>query len=97
MSSYRCVFLMGVEQALEYGLKTVKFFPAEAAGGLKMIKALAAPYGSLRFMPTGGINQSNVRDYLACGSVLACGGSWMMSGTPEEIEEKTRAAVALVK
>lgn len=92
-----------VEQALEYGLKTVKFFPAEAAGGLKMIKALAAPYGSLKFMPTGGINQSNVRDYLACGSVLACGGSWMVKSELveaqkfDEIAELARECVDIVR
>ena len=69
-----------MEQGIENGLEVVKFFPAEPAGGLKMIKALAAPYVSLKFMPTGGISPSNVRDYLAYDRIIACGGSWMCSG-----------------
>ena len=60
-----------LEVALGYGLDVVKFFPAENAGGLKMIKAMSAPYTMMKFMPTGGINATNVRDYLACG------GSWI--------------------
>ena len=64
-----------MEQGIENGLEVVKFFPAEPAGGLKMIKALAAPYVSLKFMPTGGITPSNVRDYLAYDRIIACGGS----------------------
>lgn len=73
-----CANPSDIEQALENGLDVVKFFPAEPAGGLKMIKALAAPYVGVRFMPTGGINADNVRDYLAYDRVLACGGSWMV-------------------
>lgn len=69
-----------VEQALENGLGVVKFFPAEQAGGLPMIKAMAAPYVGVKFMPTGGINAKNVRDYLAYDRILACGGSWMVKG-----------------
>lgn len=86
-----------VEQALEFGLKTVKFFPAEAAGGLKMIKAMAAPYTELTFMPTGGIDLSNITEYLAFNRIIACGGSWMVKGTPEEITAKTKEAVEIVK
>ena len=67
-----------IEMALEHGLKVVKFFPAEPAGGLKMIKAVAAPYVNLNFMPTGGISASNVREYLAYDRIVACGGSWMV-------------------
>ena len=67
-----------VEKALSFGLKYLKFFPAEAAGGVKMIKAMAAPYTMVRFMPTGGINVSNLADYLSCKAVFACGGSWMV-------------------
>ena len=67
-----------VEAALELGLKTVKFFPAEAAGGLKMLKAMAAPYGQLTFMPTGGINAENLLDYLKFNKIIACGGSFMV-------------------
>jgi 2-dehydro-3-deoxyphosphogluconate aldolase/(4S)-4-hydroxy-2-oxoglutarate aldolase len=66
-----------VEAALEKGLKTLKFFPAEAMGGLAFIKAIAAPYVDVNFMPTGGINASNVATYLAFKRIVACGGSWM--------------------
>ena len=68
-----------IEAALELGLKTVKFFPAEAAGGLKMLKAMAAPYGQLNFMPTGGINAENLLDYLKFNKIVACGGSFMVA------------------
>jgi 2-dehydro-3-deoxyphosphogluconate aldolase/(4S)-4-hydroxy-2-oxoglutarate aldolase len=66
-----------IEGALELGLRTVKFFPAEPMGGLKFLKAIAAPYGGLGFMPTGGITAENVGTYLAYDRVVACGGSWM--------------------
>ena len=69
-----------LEQALSFGLDTVKFFPAENAGGIKMIKAISAPYPRVKFMPTGGINAANVREYLASDKILACGGSWMVKG-----------------
>ena len=69
-----------IEQALEHGLKVVKFFPAEQLGSLAMIKALAGPYVDVSFMPTGGINAGNVKDYLAYNRILACGGSWMVKG-----------------
>ena len=68
-----------VEQALELGLSTLKFFPAEASGGLAMLKALAAVY-PVQFMPTGGISPANVQQYLALPNVIACGGSWMVPG-----------------
>ena len=92
-----------MEQALEFGLEVVKFFPAEPAGGLKMIKAVAAPYTTLKFMPTGGINAQNVRDYLAYDRILACGGSWMVkkdlisAGKFDEIRAMTAEAAAIVK
>lgn len=92
-----------VEQALENGLEVVKFFPAEAAGGLPMIKAMAAPYVGMKFMPTGGINAKNVRDYLAYNRIIACGGSWMVKGELvkegkfDEVERLTREAVEIVK
>lgn len=60
------------------GLNVLKFFPAEAYGGIKTLKALSAPYGNIRFIPTGGISAKNLPDYLALPSVLACGGSWMV-------------------
>ncbi len=75
-----------IEAALELGLKTVKFFPAEAAGGLKMLKAMAAPYGQLTFMPTGGISADNLLDYLKFGKIVACGGSFMVKD--ELVKEK---------
>ena len=75
-----------VEAALELGLDTVKFFPAEAAGGLKMLKAMAAPYGQLKFMPTGGINADNLLEYLKFNKIIACGGSFMVKD--ELVKEK---------
>ncbi len=75
-----------VEAALELGLTTVKFFPAEAAGGVKMLKAMAAPYGQLTFMPTGGINADNLLDYLKFNKIVACGGSFMVKD--ELVKEK---------
>ena len=67
-----------LEVALSLGLKAVKVFPAEAIGGIKLIKSMSAPYGDLRFMPTGGINENNMLDYLAFDKILCCGGSWMV-------------------
>lgn len=66
-----------VEQAMEMGLRTLKFFPAEPSGGVAMLKALSAVY-PVTFMPTGGVNPSNVKQYLALSSVIACGGTWMV-------------------
>lgn len=88
-----------IEMALEFGLEVVKFFPAEAAGGIAMIKAMSAPYGGIKFMPTGGINSGNINDYLSFNKVLACGGSWMVdkklvaAGNFAEITRLTREAV----
>lgn len=75
-----CISPSEVAQAVKRGLKVVKFFPAEQSGGLAMIKAMAAPYNMLKFMPTGGINTKNLKDYLACDKILCCGGSWMVKG-----------------
>ena len=92
-----------LEMALGFGLDVVKFFPAENAGGLKMIKAMSAPYTMMKFMPTGGINATNVRDYLACDKILACGGSWMVKGDLikggnfAEIEKLTAEAAEIVR
>lgn len=74
-----------VERAMSLGLSTVKFFPAEQAGGTAMIKAMAAPYRKVRFMPTGGIRLDNLKKYLALDSVAACGGTWLV---PEEALKK---------
>ncbi len=98
-----CASPSDIEQALENGLKVVKFFPAEAAGGLPMIKAIAAPYVGVMFMPTGGIKPSNVRNYLEYDRILACGGSWMVPVNLvkekefDKIEELTKEAVGIVK
>ena len=92
-----------IMMVMEYNLPVVKFFPAEPAGGLKMIKAMAAPYTGLKFMPTGGINATNVKEYLAYDKILACGGSWMVKGSLVEagefdkIEAMTKEAVEIVK
>lgn len=88
-----------IEVALSLGLKAVKVFPAEAIGGLKLIKSMAAPYGDMKFMPTGGINENNMLDYLAFGKILCCGGSWMVPGDAvaakdwDRITALTRSAV----
>ena len=98
-----CANPSDIEQALENGLDVVKFFPAEPAGGLKMIKAMAAPYVGVKFMPTGGINQNNVRDYLAYDTILACDVSWMVKGDMvaagefDKIKELAAEAVEIVK
>ena len=73
-----CANPSDVEQAISCGLEVVKFFPAEAAGGIAMIKAMAAPYTNIKFMPTGGINAKNINDYLSFNKIIACGGSWMV-------------------
>ena len=85
-----------VEAAIELGLTTVKFFPAEAAGGLKMLKAMAAPYGNLTFMPTGGINADNLLDYLKFNKIIACGGSFMVADQLDK-EKKWDEITALTK
>lgn len=67
-----------IEKAIEKGLTTLKFFPAEASGGVKMLDSFAGPYKQIMFMPTGGINERNIQDYLKCKNVICCGGSWMI-------------------
>lgn len=75
-----CISPSEVAQAVKRGLKVVKFFPAEPAGGISMIKAMAAPYTGLKFMPTGGINAKNLGEYLSSDKIVCCGGSWMVKG-----------------
>lgn len=70
---------MGIELAIELGLDFVKFFPAEASGGVAMLKALSGPYPDMQFMPTGGVGLDNIHDYLHLSNVVACGGSWMLT------------------
>ena len=92
-----------IEQAIELGLDVVKFFPAEQSGGLAKIKAMAAPYTMVKFMPTGGINTKNLADYLSCDKILCCGGSWMVKGDMikagefEKIKKLTREAKELAE
>lgn len=91
-----------IEAAIELGLEVVKFFPAEAAGGLPMIKAMAAPYVNMKFMPTGGINASNLISYLDFPRIIACGGSWMVrddlikEGDFDKIRELTKEAITMM-
>lgn len=66
-----------VEQALEMGVQAMKFFPAEASGGISMLKSLTGPYGNIQLMPTGGVKPTNLMDYLAISQVFACGGTWI--------------------
>lgn len=88
-----------IEAAISLGITTLKFFPAEAAGGIEMIEALSAPYGNITFMPTGGVNAENLKTYLDFPKVLACGGSWMVpsdiisTGNFEEITRLTKETV----
>lgn len=98
-----CVTPSEVAQAVKRGLEVVKFFPAEQFGGVATLKALAAPYTSLKFMPTGGVSAKNLKEYLGFQKILACGGSWMVksdlitAGKFDEIKKMTAEAVALVK
>ncbi len=96
-----CISPSEVAQAVKRGLKVVKFFPAEQAGGLPMLKAMAAPYPMLKFMPTGGISAKNLKEYLGFEKIICCGGSWMVKGDLikngefDRIAEMTREAVEL--
>ena len=92
-----------VTKAVKRGLNICKFFPAEQYGGVSTIKALSAPFTTVKFMPTGGVSAKNLKDYLSCGKIVACGGSWMVKGDLikaqqfDKIRELTAEAVALVK
>lgn len=94
-----CACPSDIERALELGLATVKFFPAETLGGIAAIKAMSAPYGGVTFIPTGGIDEAKLPAYLAFDKILACGGSWMVKeswindGNFAAVETATRAAV----
>lgn len=93
---------MSIEVALSLGINAIKFFPAEASGGVKMIKALLGPYGNLQIMPTGGISPNNIQEYLAIPNVVACGGSWFVEKSLiqaknwDEIGRLVREVVKLV-
>ncbi len=87
-----------IMRGLDHGLDRFKFFPAEAAGGIKALKAHAAVFGAVRFCPTGGITEASAPDWLAIPSVLCVGGSWVVKpGTPDPaaIEQAARAAAGL--
>lgn len=98
-----CISPSEVAQAVKRGLKVVKFFPAEQAGGIGMIRAMAAPYVGIKFMPTGGIHAGNLKEYLSCDRILCCGGSWMVkselvkNGEFDKIRELTQEARTLAK
>ncbi len=98
-----CITPSEVAQAVKRGMNVVKFFPSEQFGGVETIKALAAPYTTVKFMPTGGVNTKNLKDYLSCDKIVCCGGSWMVKGDLvkagdfEKISELTAEAVELVK
>lgn len=98
-----CITPSEVAQGVKRGLEVVKFFPAEQAGGLAMLKAMAAPYTTMKFMPTGGISAKNLSEYLSFKKIIACGGSWMVkadlvdAGDYDRIIELTKEAVELVK
>lgn len=96
-----CATPTEVEACLALGLSALKFFPAEVMGGVAMLKALSGPYGGVRFMPTGGIDCRNLRNYLALPNVLACGSSWIApkalieAGNFSEITERAKQITAL--
>lgn len=93
----------GIDEAMEFGLDVVKFFPMETMGGLPNLKAVSAPYGNMHFIPTGGIKAGALAAYLKFDKVLACGGSWIApqnliaDGKFEEIARLAKEAVAIVK
>ncbi|MFL2651453.1 MAG: bifunctional 4-hydroxy-2-oxoglutarate aldolase/2-dehydro-3-deoxy-phosphogluconate aldolase [Anaerolineales bacterium] len=92
-----------INAAINRKLNILKFFPAEAAGGVKTLKAISGPYGSIKFVPTGGITLGNLEAYLSLPNVVACGGSWLVqkdqisSGEFDTIESLVREAVQLVE
>ena len=91
-----CMTPTEIMAALELGITTVKFFPANVYGGLKAIKALAAPFPQVKFLPTGGVDLSNIKEFLDCDKIAAVGGSFMMKGTADDIRENCRQLCALL-
>lgn len=98
-----CATPTEVEAALALGLTTMKLFPAEVVGGVKMLKALYGPYGGVKFMPTGGISPQNVQEYLSQPNVIACGGSWLCpekdleAGNWDAITQRAKECIDLVR
>ncbi|USH04336.1 bifunctional 4-hydroxy-2-oxoglutarate aldolase/2-dehydro-3-deoxy-phosphogluconate aldolase [Grimontia kaedaensis] len=92
-----------IESALELGINTLKFFPAEASGGINMVKSLLAPYGDVSLVPTGGISAKNINEYLSIPRVIACGGTWMVDkklideGRWDELAKRVREAVSMTQ
>jgi 2-dehydro-3-deoxyphosphogluconate aldolase/(4S)-4-hydroxy-2-oxoglutarate aldolase len=92
-----------IAMGLDFGLTIFKFFPAEAFGGVKTLKAISAPFSMIKFIPTGGIDTENIREYLSMKQVYACGGSWMVakellsSGKFNEITALAKEAVRIVR
>ena len=91
-----CVTPTEIMAALDLGITTIKFFPANVYGGLKAIKALAAPFPQVKFVPTGGVDMTNIGEFLDCDKIAAVGGSFMMKGTPDDIRESCRKLCALL-
>ena len=92
-----CVTPTEVMTAISYGCKIIKFFPCSNYGGLPTMKALAAAFPQVKFLPTGGISDVNLAEYLSWEKIFAVGGSWMMKGDAEEIAESCRKAVEIAK
>lgn len=92
-----CVTPTEIMTAISYGCNIIKFFPCSNYGGLATMKALEAAFPAVTFLPTGGISDKNLAEYLAWEKIFAVGGSWMMKGTPEEVREKCAEAVAIAR
>jgi 2-dehydro-3-deoxyphosphogluconate aldolase/(4S)-4-hydroxy-2-oxoglutarate aldolase len=91
-----CVTPTEIMEALEYGIDIVKFFPAQEFGGLKAIKALSSALKDVKFIPTGGINNDNLIDYIQHEKIFACGGSWLLKGSYEQITQNIKSAIKIV-
>ena len=89
-----CVTPTEIMKAISLGIKVIKFFPANVYGGLKAIKALAGPFGQVKFLPTGGVSLENLKEFLDCDKIFAVGGSWMMKG---DIKANCEAIVKVIK
>ena len=89
-----CVTPTEIMQAISLGINVVKFFPAQVYGGLKAIKALAGPFPQVKFLPTGGVDASNLKEFLDCDKIFAVGGSWMMKG---DIKANCQEIVKVIK
>lgn len=86
-----------VMRAIDLGLDVVKFFPAGVYGGLKAIKAIGAAFPAMKFMPTGGVDNKNLKEFIECNKIFAVGGSWLVKGTPEEITACCLEARKIIK